>query len=388
MSTVQTTSEGRALLNAIPENPDDDTPRLVYADLLDESGDPDRAEFIRLQCRLHGTDPNDPRCRTDRLREAALLHRHRADWAADVFGPRMAGVDFSRGFPESCWTTARAFIARGAEWTRRTPLRQVTLRAVSGRADRLARCPHAARLPGLVIDDRLFGDDDLTELAASGHLTGLKSLSVGAGLYTPTRVTDRGVAALAGAEILPRLDHLSVTADWDLGSAGVAALAESGGLRNLKTLSLLNTDIDPLGAFALADARCDNLTALSVIGSRIMNAGLFALAESRRSPKLRSLRLWVSGVNFSALDVLAEYRHRTGLELLDLHGTPLGDADLGVACRLLTAWKRVRLGLSDCSLGHDFQEELARRFPGRVITDGNWLEGAKSPGTATTPARE
>ena len=36
--------------NAIIENPDDDTPRLIYADWLEENGDPDRAEFIRLQC--------------------------------------------------------------------------------------------------------------------------------------------------------------------------------------------------------------------------------------------------------------------------------------------------------------------------------------------------
>jgi uncharacterized protein (TIGR02996 family) len=34
-------------LQAIVENPDDDTPRLVYADWLDEHGDPARTEFIR-----------------------------------------------------------------------------------------------------------------------------------------------------------------------------------------------------------------------------------------------------------------------------------------------------------------------------------------------------
>jgi uncharacterized protein (TIGR02996 family) len=38
------------LLNAIIANPDDDAPRLIYADWLDEQGDELRAEFIRLQC--------------------------------------------------------------------------------------------------------------------------------------------------------------------------------------------------------------------------------------------------------------------------------------------------------------------------------------------------
>ena len=41
-----------AFLQAILETPDDDTPRLIYADWLDEHGDVARAEFIRLQCRL------------------------------------------------------------------------------------------------------------------------------------------------------------------------------------------------------------------------------------------------------------------------------------------------------------------------------------------------
>jgi uncharacterized protein (TIGR02996 family) len=39
-------------LRGIVENLDDDGPRLVYADWLDDHGDPERAEFIRVQCRL------------------------------------------------------------------------------------------------------------------------------------------------------------------------------------------------------------------------------------------------------------------------------------------------------------------------------------------------
>jgi uncharacterized protein (TIGR02996 family) len=40
-----------AFLQSILEAPDDDSPRLIYADWLDERGDP-RAEFLRLECRL------------------------------------------------------------------------------------------------------------------------------------------------------------------------------------------------------------------------------------------------------------------------------------------------------------------------------------------------
>src|SRR5215467_3418247 len=38
-----------ALLAAICAHPDEDTPRLALADWCAENGDPDRAEFIRLQ---------------------------------------------------------------------------------------------------------------------------------------------------------------------------------------------------------------------------------------------------------------------------------------------------------------------------------------------------
>ena len=40
--------ENEALLATVIENPDDDAPRLVYADWLEENGESDRAELLRL----------------------------------------------------------------------------------------------------------------------------------------------------------------------------------------------------------------------------------------------------------------------------------------------------------------------------------------------------
>jgi uncharacterized protein (TIGR02996 family) len=45
-------ADERALLNAIIAAPEDDLPRLVYADWLEEHGRAERAEFIRLECEL------------------------------------------------------------------------------------------------------------------------------------------------------------------------------------------------------------------------------------------------------------------------------------------------------------------------------------------------
>jgi uncharacterized protein (TIGR02996 family) len=46
------TTDARALLAAIYAHPDEDTPRLMYADCVQERGDEERAEFIRVQVAL------------------------------------------------------------------------------------------------------------------------------------------------------------------------------------------------------------------------------------------------------------------------------------------------------------------------------------------------
>lgn len=53
-----------ALLAAILAQPEEDTLRLAYADWMEENGQPERAEFIRVQvelARMKGMDPDCPR---------------------------------------------------------------------------------------------------------------------------------------------------------------------------------------------------------------------------------------------------------------------------------------------------------------------------------------
>ncbi len=69
-----------AFLRAIRAAPDDDLPRLVFADYLDETGDPARAEFIRVQCELAQLPDHDPRRRDLEDREHDLLSEHEPGW--------------------------------------------------------------------------------------------------------------------------------------------------------------------------------------------------------------------------------------------------------------------------------------------------------------------
>jgi uncharacterized protein (TIGR02996 family) len=74
------TSDGEALFRAVCENPVDDTPRLVYADWLEENGRGERAEFIRLQCEAWNLCPAYPTIREARARAAELLRAHGDRW--------------------------------------------------------------------------------------------------------------------------------------------------------------------------------------------------------------------------------------------------------------------------------------------------------------------
>lgn len=52
-------SDRSALYHSVLAHPDDDTPRLVYADWLEENGFDEEAEFIRVECRLESGSPVD-----------------------------------------------------------------------------------------------------------------------------------------------------------------------------------------------------------------------------------------------------------------------------------------------------------------------------------------
>jgi uncharacterized protein (TIGR02996 family) len=96
-------SDEAALLRAIYANPDDDTPRLVYADWLDEHDQPERAEFIRVQIALTNQDDD----KTDEFRrlwkrQDELQRAHEKQWLSHLapFCEEPVYVDFLRGFPE------------------------------------------------------------------------------------------------------------------------------------------------------------------------------------------------------------------------------------------------------------------------------------------------
>src|SRR5262245_12683180 len=89
----------RGFLADIIANPDDDTPRLVFADWLDENGQAERAEFIRVQVERAKLPKWEAAKVRLRLLERELLKKHGKAWVAEL--PKVKGVTwggFRRGF--------------------------------------------------------------------------------------------------------------------------------------------------------------------------------------------------------------------------------------------------------------------------------------------------
>src|SRR5262245_40677713 len=118
-------------LHDICTNPEDLTPRLVYADWLDDrggKGDAERAEFIRLQCRLDA-GPEMPKKQRDALvkREKELLEGWRKVWLKPFKG-MFYNYEFKRGFVERATMKAKTFLDQGERILSLTPMRLPKLR--------------------------------------------------------------------------------------------------------------------------------------------------------------------------------------------------------------------------------------------------------------------
>jgi len=206
-----------ALTAAIITEPDDDLPRLVYADALDERGAPGdmaRAEFIRLQCQLATMDAtSSTETLPLRQREAILLNQHLATWLAPLkrrgqpfFTPR-SHAQFRRGFVEIAWMPAGWFRDKAEKLMSQCPVRELRLtHATQANIFLLCNIPELEKLHTLDLSDRRLGDDAIGWLTSSPCLCRLKRLRVRA-----CDLSDDAVDSLLDPANGWQLDELDVT---------------------------------------------------------------------------------------------------------------------------------------------------------------------------------
>jgi uncharacterized protein (TIGR02996 family) len=268
-----------AFLRAIHDAPDDDAPRLVYADWLDEHGDADRAAFIRVQCALARSAADDPRRPGREAREQELLERHRAEWGG-LLGESFSNLDFRRGFLY-CTGFYQPPRPLGDEGVRRL----------------LEDCQVAGMIL-MTLDNCDITDGGLEALAASWQARELQELRL-----SGNRITARGTEALARSPYLGALKTL-VLGGNRLGDAGVAALLAAPSYR-LEELDLRRNRLSEKGARSLAASPAlSALSSLALDDNEISDAGAVALASSPHFPRSMSVSCFgnrITGVGATAL---------------------------------------------------------------------------------------
>jgi uncharacterized protein (TIGR02996 family) len=353
--------EESAFLDRVCADPDDDAPRLILADWLDERGDP-RGEFIRVQVALARLPADDARAAGLRDREATLLARYHAQWSEPLKG--IAGwAEFRRGFVETVNIETRTFLRRADDLLRLAPVRHVRLLDVGSSLPRLADCPQLGRLSALTIYAQHI-DERLTRvLAESPHLDGLRALNIGR-----NRVGDRGAERLAWSPRFRNLTELDLS-DNALGDTGLAAVAESSNLGRLETLELRRNEVSRIGLGYLCASPA--LTRVRHLGLALNYVG----APHEWTPRqggacaLESLDLSENGLTGDATEVITSLPGLGQLARLNLGHNEIGNG--GAA--LLAGWPgaialRV-LKLPANRIGDDGVRALARSPHLRQLTD-------------------
>jgi uncharacterized protein (TIGR02996 family) len=116
-------SAADAFLRAVIDHPDDDGPRLVYADWLDEQGDV-RGEFIRLQIDLARRGPLHLGYEGWMRRAAQLFRDHGRAWGRSL-GGWARRCRFRRGFSETVWVEWEHYAECAAAVRDLAPVREV-----------------------------------------------------------------------------------------------------------------------------------------------------------------------------------------------------------------------------------------------------------------------
>ena len=308
-------------LAAIAAHPDDDGPRLVYADALLERQDP-RGEFIAVQCEAARLPATDPRRNELIVRSTQLLEAHRAAWS-----PLGLDWQFERGFPSALQVHVRALRRHEAALTAIATLRDLEVRfATPAPADLegllalplvrrvstlrfnwhtphqlaldLLQEPWVAKLERLQFSwvmlpervwqvlgrvesparqvpalDLMLADarDEFVQLLDPAPWPRLKWLRLSNG-----RLGTRGCEALAQAGLCPSLQFLDLS--WNrIGKQGATLLARSPLIHQLTSLDFSHCQIGDEGCLAIAEARPSALRWLSIEHSRATELGVKAL---------------------------------------------------------------------------------------------------------------
>ena len=253
-----------ALLQSVLANPDDDIPRLVYADWLEEFGsdaDVARAHFIRAEIEAEGLPANSPERIEAESTAAKLFNKHGTSWNAELINWNVwhdSSFVYRRGFVEELRTLCWRFAQEGEEILRAAPITRLKLtikRSLVSKCNTIDFSRIVCLQLGLSISSMSYVLTDLNKYFTS--LTNLKTL-----ILTNNSISD---GDLSGFRLLPRMRFAETLTELDLSDnritdAGAWLLATAREMTPIVRLNLSGNDIGPDAARALRNRYGDGLT--------------------------------------------------------------------------------------------------------------------------------
>ncbi|ADV60986.1 repeat-companion domain protein [Isosphaera pallida ATCC 43644] len=239
MTRSPVSEEQVPFLRAILAAPDDDAPALIHADWLEENGQPERAEFIRLQIERSRLEETDPAFVALRRREFELLRVWEKEWRREARPFDTASRPFERGYLRSgSFSHLDRFRRQAVELIDRVPLQRVRIGGFDQSAhglETLANHPATPGLTTLALRSRRFLARQMQAFprCSPERFRSLRVLDLGG----HNRIGSSGVEALAGSDCVRGVVTLNLGGN-DLAEAGLRALTASSCLTQLRALGL------------------------------------------------------------------------------------------------------------------------------------------------------
>jgi uncharacterized protein (TIGR02996 family) len=303
-------------LRSVVESPEDDVPRLVYADWLEDQGEAPRAELIRVQCELARGVEDGARLVQLTLRQRELIARHADDWLGPFSWQLGNTVRYERGLIPFLFFGTSEFLKpkmqrAAAEWFPRGGVLGVELSNRTKSLSDLFDCPLLTDLGHLQLEHTALGDDGIRRLVAGDRCRSLRSLSL-----VEHHASGAGLRHLARAASLGGLTSLTLK-QIPLDSAALKTVLDSPYLRSLTSLCLTETRQwkDDLPSLAASDG-WRRLRQLQLLDTHLDGDELRTLLGRNRLSGLRSLYLWGNCLRSTGVDALARRGAMKSLERL------------------------------------------------------------------------
>ncbi len=323
-----------ALLKSVLASPDDDLPRLVYADWLDEHGDPDRAEFIRTQIELANLPDYDPRFRALEDREHELLNEHEQGWLG-VTAVGLHEWEWRRGFVDEIATNCVRLCEPISGFTAEHPVTQV-------------RCIGMGSVNPSYPADWIRADWSNV----------VKSLSVG-GVHNAYD----GLITFFTSGTLPRLRDLDFTSDRG-GTDVCRVLWGWPGKKSLRSIRFGRRTNSWFGGFptlAFTDlVKHSPLEHLTAFDAEIDTEALATLLSAPFAGTLKHLDISDNPIAPDAYRGFRQCHPNMRLDKLDVSGTPLAGISLEPLLNAASLQNLTKLEMNGCGSARRNMEVLSR----------------------------